>query len=101
MRQKPVENYIVDFYCSKLKLVIEIDGESHEGRFSYDMQRQQFLESMGLTVIRFNDADVKVDMNNVLMAIEGWIERNNPLTPFSKGELPTHFEKEPLFCSSR
>jgi hypothetical protein len=35
----------------KLKLVIEIDGESHEGRFSYDMQRQQFLESMGLTVI--------------------------------------------------
>jgi len=56
---------------------------------------------MGLTVIRFNDADVKVDMNNVLMAIEGWIERNNPLTPFSKGELPTHFEKEPLFCSSR
>ena len=95
MRQKPIGNYIVDFYCSKLKLVIEIDGESHEGRFSYDMQRQQFLESMGLTVIRFNDADVKVDMNNVLMAIEGWIERNNPLTPFSKGELPTHFEKEP------
>ncbi len=60
------------------------------------MQRQQFLESRGLTVIRFNDADVKVDMNNVLMAIEGWIERNNPLTPFSKGELPTHFEKEPF-----
>ncbi len=82
----------------KLKLVIEIDGESHEGRFSYDMQRQQFLESMGLTVIRFNDADVKVDMkNNVLMAIEGWIERNNPLPPFSKGELPTHFEKEPIY----
>ena len=79
MRQKPLGNYIVDFYCSKLKLVIEIDGESHEGRFSYDMQRQQFLESMGLTVIRFNDADVKVDMNNVLMAIEGWIERSNPL----------------------
>ncbi len=53
------------------------------------MQRQQFFESMGLTVISFNVADVKVDMNNVLMAIEGWIERNNPLTPFSKGELPT------------
>ena len=70
-------------------VVIEIDGESHEGRFSYDMQRQQFLESRGLTVIRFNDADMKVDMNNVLMAIEGWIERNNPLSPFIKGELPT------------
>ena len=63
-------------------VVIEIDGESHEGRFSYDMQRQQFLESMGLTVIRFNDADVKVDMNNVLMAIEGWIEEQPPAPLF-------------------
>ena len=83
MRQKPVGEYIVDFYCSKLKLVIEIDGKSHDGRFSYDMKRQQFLESMGLTVIRFNDADVKRDMNNVLMAIEGWIGnmKNNPLYP--------------------
>jgi hypothetical protein len=59
------------------------------------MQRQQFLESRGLTVIRFNDAAVKVYLNNVLMAIEGRIERNNPPAPFSKGELPTHFEKEP------
>lgn len=64
------------------------------------MQRQQFLESMGLTVIRFNDADVKVDMNNVLV-IEGWIERNNPLPPFSKGELPTQFEKEPYMFNNR
>ena len=91
MRQQPIGDYIVDFYCSKLKLVIEIDGESHYGRFSYDMERQQFLESMGVTVLRFNDADVKRDMNNVLMAIEGWIGnmKNNPLPPFSKGELPT------------
>lgn len=86
MRQKPIGCYIVDFYCSKLKLVIEIDGESHDGRFICDMQRQSFLESMGLTVLRFNDADVKRDIGNVLMAIEGWIERNNPLTPFIKGE---------------
>ncbi len=50
------------------------------------MQRQIFLESLGLTVLRFNDADVKRDISNVLMAIEGWIERNNPLTPFTKGE---------------
>jgi very-short-patch-repair endonuclease len=60
MRQKPIGNYIVDFYCTTPFIppllrgtegvVIEIDGESHEVRFSYDMQRQQFLESMGLTV---------------------------------------------------
>ncbi|MEK7308497.1 MAG: DUF559 domain-containing protein [Nitrospirota bacterium] len=90
MRQKPIGNYIVDFYCSKLKLVIEIDGKSHDGRFSYDMKRQQFLESMGLTVIRFNDADVKRDMNNVLMAIEGWIgnrEKTTPCIPLNKGGI--------------
>lgn len=88
-RQKPIENYIVDFYCNKLSLVIEIDGESHHGKVSSDMRRQQFLESLGLTVLRFNDADVKRDMNNVLMAIQGWIEQSKkqpPLSPFFKGE---------------
>lgn len=49
------------------------------------------IRVLGLKVLRFNDSDVKGDINNVLMAIEGWVERNehNPLTPFSKGELPT------------
>jgi len=74
MRQKPVGEYIVDFYCSKLKLAIEIDGESHDGRFGYDMERQRFLESIGLTVLRFNDIDVKKDINNVIMTIEGCAE---------------------------
>ncbi len=91
MRQKPVGDYIVDFYCNKLKLAIEIDGESHDGRFLYDMERQSVLESMGLTLLRFSDSDVKRDISSVLMAIEGWIEKieQPPLTPFIKGELPT------------
>jgi len=90
MRQKPVGDYIVDFYCNKLKLAIEIDGESHDGRFLYDMERQRVLESMGLTLLRFSDSDVKRDISSVLMAIEGWIEKieQPPLTPFIKGELP-------------
>ncbi|MBU1053997.1 MAG: endonuclease domain-containing protein [Proteobacteria bacterium] len=75
-RQKPVGNYIVDFYCSKLKLVIEIDGESHDRKFLYDRKRQQALESEDLTVLRFNDNDVKKDIESVLMAIEGWIKRS-------------------------
>ena len=62
MRQKPIGDYIVDFFCSKLGLVIEIDGESHDGRFRYDMERQKFIESIGLTVLRFNDDDVKRDI---------------------------------------
>jgi very-short-patch-repair endonuclease len=91
-RQKPIGNFIVDFYCSKMKLVIEIDGVSHDGKFDYDMERQRILEAMGLTVLRFNDRDVKKEVNSVLAAIRQWIE-NNPLTPFSKGELPPVAEK--------
>jgi very-short-patch-repair endonuclease len=90
VRQKPIGDYIVDLFCSKLRLVIEIDGESHEGRFLYDTQRQKFLESIGLTVLRFNDADVKRELTNVFIAIEGWIEnsfKQPPSSPFVKGEL--------------
>ena len=69
-RQKPVGAYIVDFYCPKARLVIEVDGGQHytdEGRAS-DLKRDKLLQSFGLKVIRFSDTDV---LNN----IEGVIER--------------------------
>ena len=75
-RQKPIGKYIVDFFCSKLKLVIEIDGESHDNKWDKDVERQTYLESMGLAVLRFDDLEVKQDMDNVLFAIEGWIQNN-------------------------
>ena len=81
MRQKPIHHFIVDFYCSKLKLAIEIDGESHWLRFSADMLRQRHLENMGVYVLRFNDLDVKKDIGNVLSAIEGWIRKNERQPP--------------------
>lgn len=74
MRQKPIENYIVDFYCSKLKLIIEIDGEIHNYKFEEDRLRQRKLESLGLSFLRFTDLEVKKNMYNVLRTIEGWIE---------------------------
>ena len=97
MRQKPIDDYIVDFFCSRLGLVIEIDGESHSSRWRADQSRQRKLESLGLSVLRFYDSDVKNNLSGVLMSIEQWIERfesNNggltdeqpPLSPFSKGE---------------
>jgi len=74
LRQKPIGEYIADFFCNKLKLVIEVDGDSHdEYKFEYDMKRQNWLESIGLFVLRFDDLEVKKDMDNVLMAIEGWV----------------------------
>jgi len=46
LRQKPIGNYILDFYCSKLLLAIEIDGISHEDRIDYDHKRDDYLLSL-------------------------------------------------------
>lgn len=80
MRQKPIHHFIVDFYCSQLKLVIEIDGESHRLRFAEDRRRQEYLEQLGFQVLRFNDLDVKKDLGNVLSSIEAWIRENERQT---------------------
>lgn len=81
MRQKQIHHFIVDFYCSQLRLAIEIDGESHRLRFSADMLRQKHLEEMGVHGLRFNDLDVKKDIGNVLSSIEGWIRKNERQPP--------------------
>ncbi len=73
-RQKPVGEYVVDFYCPRLKLVIEVDGESHEGKEEADRLRQVKLESMGLTVLRFWDSDVKANVDSVVEQLRDWIE---------------------------
>ncbi len=60
LRQRPIDNFIVDFYCPKKKLVLEIDGATHftaEGKGS-DKERTAILESYGLQVVRFSDHDV-------------------------------------------
>lgn len=58
LRQKPIEWYILDFYCPKLKLAIEIDGESHESKWEYDERRDKKLRSLGIKTIRYRDEDV-------------------------------------------
>ena len=61
-RQKPLDRYIVDFYCAELMLVIEIDGVSHDGRGRYDVARTRRLNALGVEVVRYANAEV---MNNV------------------------------------
>ena len=80
MRQKPIDEYIVDFFCSKLKLVVEIDGESHIKKIEKDKTRQEQLEKIGLTFLRFSDLDVKSNLNGVLQVIENWIARREERT---------------------
>jgi len=57
-RQKPLDKYIVDFYCSKLLLTIEIDGDSHVEQQEYDKERTKRLGDYGITVIRYTNREV-------------------------------------------
>lgn len=82
-RQKPLLNYIVDFYCKPLNLIIEVDGQSHNHKYNSDKERQKNLEGYGLHFLRFDDKEIKQDMPNVLRTINIWIENqeNNPPNP--------------------
>ena len=69
-RQVPMLNYIVDFYCHEIGLVIEIDGASHDHSFLYDAKRQGEIEAYGVTFLRFSNDEVKKNMFSVLLVIE-------------------------------
>ena len=74
-RQKPLNRYIVDFYCKPLNLVIEIDGSFHyeQEQMIRDKKRQEILEEMGLNFIRFSELQVRKDMDWVLREITNYI----------------------------
>jgi len=74
-RQKPLDRYIVDFYCKPLKLVVEIDGSYHfeEEQKVKDQERQQILEEMGLKFLRFSKQQIRKNMDIVLKASERYI----------------------------
>lgn len=76
-RQLPVDNYIVDFFCHELSLALEIDGISHGSKIDYDEKRQKKLESLGVRFLRFDDLDVKFNMEGVLKIINEWIKNTN------------------------
>ena len=73
-RQKPLDCFIVDFYCSKLLLVIEIDGDSHARQEAYDHQRTRRLEALGLTVIRYTNRDVMQNIEGVYLDLMGHVD---------------------------
>jgi very-short-patch-repair endonuclease len=75
-RQKPIDEYVVDFYCPRLKLVLEIDGDSHDEKEELDKIRQEKLESKGLTVLRFWDLDVRANVDGIVEQLREWIESN-------------------------
>jgi len=75
-RQKPLGSYVADFYCSRRRLVIELDGDSHfmERAAQYDATRTAELELLGLRVLRFTNAEVMETFEGVCLQITRALE---------------------------
>ena len=72
-RQKIIGNYIVDFYVPSLSLVIEIDGWSHNYKEEYDLERDNFLKSLGLNIIKIPDMEVKKNLSWIMDCLKDFI----------------------------
>jgi very-short-patch-repair endonuclease len=82
LRQRPIDHFIVDFYCPHLKLVIEIDGESHftkKGK-EYDQERTERLEDYSLKIVRFTNQQVLEEFESVCEQINSFLSPE--ITPF-------------------
>jgi len=82
-RQKPIDNYILDFFCNELMVGIEVDGYSHEliEIQNKDILKESRMNEFGITILRFSDYQVLKDIENVLWAIEGYILEFEKHTP--------------------
>lgn len=91
-RQFPIGEYIVDFICRKLRLIIEVDGSTHNFRGVDDYKKQKSLEGMGFTILRFKEGQVIYRIDDVVGEIYDVIEnleRENKIPlgpPFAKGD---------------
>ena len=87
-RQKVIGNYIVDFYCAQSKVVIELDGSQHfENQVKeYDAKRDEYLKSLGLTVLRYSNYDVNTNFYGVCTDIMKHISTTSgPPSPQGEG----------------
>ena len=90
-RQRPVLNFIADFMCFELMLVVELDGYTHllEETIKKDEKKTRMLEEVGFTVIRFTDDEVLKDIENVQRELEGFVDE------FEKGKKRTQTSPPP------
>ena len=100
-RQQGIGRYVVDFYCPELKLVIEIDGATHETEeeLKQDKIRQDFLESLGLKILRYRNLEIKEGLRGLIPYLIKFLkERDNginhppykphPTLPLERGGIP-------------
>lgn len=76
LRQRPMQNYIVDFFCKDLRLIIEIDGWTHEDPVTQkrDDLKQKQLEGLGYHLLRFTDYQVLFEIEQVKQKLTAWID---------------------------
>ena len=74
LRQKPIDEFIVDFYCKRLRLVIEIDGVTHNDKQNYDKPRENRLKELGFTVLRFDGYYILENITGALALVTNCIE---------------------------
>ncbi len=77
-KQHAIGNYIVDFFCARAKLVIEVDGDSHAEQIEYDQARTDYLNERGYTVIRFTNREVFDQLEAVVQRIADECQRLIP-----------------------
>ena len=79
-RQQAIGRYIVDFYCRRAQLAVEVDGSSHHSTEAaeYDNQRTQFLNDLGLSVLRFSNEQVIYETDVVLNTIAEHLPSASP-----------------------
>jgi very-short-patch-repair endonuclease len=77
LRQYGVGPYILDFYCPKIRLGIELDGEIHKEKILYDKDREKYLESLDIKIIRFQNDDVLKNTKETLNELRSKINKIN------------------------
>jgi very-short-patch-repair endonuclease len=89
-RQRPILQYIADFFCKDLMLIIELDGITHDNEISHskDIQREERLTRAGFKIVRFTDEEVLNNMAGVILELKRIIteiETSTPLIPRQRG----------------
>ncbi len=75
--KKPIDNYILDFFCHELMLGIEVDGITHQDEGVKEKRMREF----GIVILRFSDEDVLENMDYVLETLRTWVARHTPPSP--------------------
>lgn len=70
LRQRPIKNFIVDFFAPEIGLIVEVDGSSHLNKGDYDFYRENVLKSLGFEIIRFQEGDVLNNLDDVKAQLE-------------------------------